>query len=94
MVSLINVPFKQVPSSEIGSNRFGSLARNSTDDNINGRFGETALSPEVDASYTSPTGETMPLSQWRTKYTVLRASDTIVSAIPFSGGQELQLRRV
>ena len=94
MVSLINVPFKQVPSSEIGSNRFGSLARNSTDDNINGRFGETALTPEVDASYTSPTGETLPLSQWRTKYTVLRHSDTMVSAIPFSGGPELQLRRV
>ncbi|MHA1286790.1 MAG: hypothetical protein ACTSPB_05230 [Candidatus Thorarchaeota archaeon] len=94
MVSLINVPFKQVPSAEIGSNRFGSLARNSTDDNINGRFGETALTPEVDASYTASSGETMPLSQWRTKYTVLRHSDTMVSAIPFSGGPELQLRRV
>ena len=36
----------------------------------------------------------MPLSQWRTKYTVLRHSDTTVSAIPNSGGVELQLRRV
>ena len=94
MVSLINAPFVQVPSSEIGSNRFGSLARNSVDENINGRFGETALTPEVDASYTASSGETMPLSQWRTKYTVLRHSDTMVSAIPFSGGPELQLRRV
>ncbi len=94
MVSLINVPFQEVATSDIGSNRFGSLARNSTDDNVNARFGETALTPEVDASYTSPTGETMPLSQWRTKYTVLRHSDTTVSAIPFSGGVELQLRRV
>tara|TARA_B110000305_G_C19309224_1_gene573180 strand:- start:173 stop:1033 length:861 start_codon:yes stop_codon:yes gene_type:complete len=94
MVSLINVPFTEVPSSEVGSNRFGSLARNSVDENINGRFGEVALSPEVDASYTAPSGETMPLSQWRTKYTVLRHSDTTVSAIPNSGGVELQLRRV
>ena len=94
MVSLVNAPFVQVPSSEVGSNRFGSLARNSVDENINGRFGETALSPEVDASYTASSGETMPLSQWRTKYTVLRHSDTMVSAIPLSGGQELQLRRV
>ena len=94
MVSLINVPFEEVATSDIGSNRFGSLARNSTDDNVNARFGETALTPEVDASYTSSTGETMPLSQWRTKYTILRHSDTTVSAIPFSGGVELQLRRV
>ena len=94
MVSLINVPFQEIATSDIGSNRFGSLARNSTDDNVNARFGETALSPEVDASYTSSTGETMPLSQWRSKYTVLRHSDTTVSAIPFSGGVELQLRRV
>ena len=94
MVSLINVPFNEVAQSDIGSNRFGSLARNSTDDNVNARFGQTALNPEVDASYTSPTGETMPLSQWRSKYTVLRHSDTTVSAIPFSGGVELQLRRV
>ena len=51
MVSLIDTPFVSVPSSETGSNRFGSLARNSVDDAINGRFGETALAPEVDASY-------------------------------------------
>ena len=50
MVSLINVPFQEVATSDIGSNRFGSLARNSTDDNVNARFGETALTPEVDAS--------------------------------------------
>lgn len=94
MVSMITVPFVEVPSTESGSNRFGSLARNSVDDSINGRFGEVALTPEVDASYTSSDGETMSLSQWRTKYTVLRHSDTMVSAIPFSGGPELQLRRV
>ena len=94
MVSLIDTPFVSVPSSETGSNRFGSLARNSVDDSINGRFGETALAPEVDASYMSSDGTTMPLSQWRSKYTVLRHSDTMVSAIPFGGGVELQLRRV
>ncbi len=94
MVSLVDAPFVTVPDSETGSNRFGSLARNSVDDAVNGRFGETALTPEVDASYTDMDGNTKPLSQWRTQYTVLRHSDTMVSAIPFSGGKELHLRRV
>lgn len=95
LVSMINTPFLTPPSGDVGGNRIGSLARNSTDDNVNGRLGEVALSPDVDSSYLdTSTGRTMPLSQWRSTHTILRISDTLVSAIPFSGGFETQLRRV
>jgi hypothetical protein len=92
---MIDTPFLTPPSGDVGGNRIGSLARNSTDDNVNGRLGEVALSPDVDSSYLdTSTGRTLPLSQWRSTHTILRISDTMVSAIPFSGGFETQLRRV
>jgi hypothetical protein len=95
LVSMIDTPFLTPPSGDVGGNRIGSLARNSTDDNVNGRLGEVALSPDVDSSYLdTSTGRTLPLSQWRSTHTILRISDTMVSAIPFSGGFETQLRRV
>jgi len=95
LVSMINTPFLTPPSGDVGGNRIGSLARNSTDDSVNGRLGEVALSPDVDSSYLDvSSGRTLPLSQWRTTHTILRISDTMVSAIPFSGGFETQLRRV
>ena len=106
-VTPYNIPFVTPPSENIGSNRFGDLTVNSESDALNGRFGQPALDPDVDASYMATSvsagylngdaagmGTTMPLSSWRAGYQLSRISDTEVKAIPFSGGMELMLRRV
>ncbi len=98
LVSMIDAPFPVVLEAYDGSNRFGSLSRNSTDDSVNGRTGKLALSPDADAFYTATGGVsnqlTKTLSEWRIQYTILRYTDTTVKAIPRSGGEELMLMRV
>ncbi len=83
----------EVTSEQDGDNRFGSLSRNSTDSNINGRFGELALDPTINSGYTDGKS-TKSLDDWRRSYQLLRISDTQVRGIPMSGGEELLLRRV
>lgn len=94
MVSYVNAPFVEVDGSEDGDNRFGDMSRNSVDSNINGRYGELSLDPTVNSGYTDGYGSTKSLGDWRQSYNLLRISDTMVRAIPMSGGEELLLRRV
>ena len=70
------------------------MSRNSVDSNINGRYGELSLDPTVNSGYTDGYGSTKSLGDWRQSYNLLRISDTMVRAIPMSGGEELLLRRV
>lgn len=93
MVSYVNAPFKEVVTQQDGDNRFGSLSRNSTDGDLNGRFGQLSLDPSINSGYTDG-ASTKTLDGWRQSYNLLRISDTMVRAIPMSGGEELLLRRV
>lgn len=93
-VSGVNAPFVVPPTDSFGSNRFGSLTRNSDASSINGRFGKTSLSPDQDASYVdTSTGRTAPLSSWRNQGTIVQSSDTEAMLIP-NGGANIYLRRV
>ena len=93
-VTGVNAPFVTPPSDGFGSNRFGSLTRNSDASTVNGRFGKTALSPDQDASYTdTSSGRTATLSSWRTQGTIVQSSDTEATLIP-NGGATIYLRRV
>jgi len=94
MVSMVDAPFIVSDAPEQGANRFGSLSRESGEENYNGRLGKLALEPSVNASYTGPDGTTASLDQWSRTHTLLRHSDTTVQAIPMSGGFEIMLRRV
>ena len=94
MVSIVDAPFIVSDAPEQGANRFGSLSRESGEENYNGRMGKLSLEPSVNASYTGPDGTTAPLDQWSRTHTLLRHSDTTVQAIPLSGGIEIMLRRV
>lgn len=94
MVSLVDAPFVTPPASAAGDNRFGDLNRVSDEENYSGRFGKAALDPSVNAGYTDGYGNTRSLEQWSRTHTILRHTDTMVSAIPLSGGEELRLRRV
>ena len=94
MVSYVNAPFVEVDGSPDGDNRFGDMSRNSVDSNINGRYGELSLDPTVNSGYTDGYGMTKSLGDWRQSFNLLRISDTMVRAIPMSGGEELLLRRV
>lgn len=93
LVSYVNAPFKEVASVVDGDNRFGDMARNSVDGDLNGRFGQLSLDPSVNSGYTDG-ASTKSLDGWRQSYNLLRISDTMVRAIPMSGGEELLLRRV
>jgi hypothetical protein len=94
-VTGVNAPFITPPTDSFGSNRFGSLTRNSDASAVNGRFGKTSLSPDQDASYScGSTGRTMPLSSWRNEGTIIQSSDTEVALIPRTGGATTYLRRV
>lgn len=64
------------------------------DSNINGRYGELSLDPTVNSGYTDGYGKTASLGEWRQGFNLLRISDTMVRGIPFSGGEEVMLRRV
>ena len=57
-------------------------------------MGKLSLDPAVNSSYVGPDGTTKSLEEWSRSHTILRHSDTMVQAIPSSGGFELQLRRV
>jgi len=93
-VTGVMAPFTAPPADTFGSNRFGSLTRNSDASSINGRFGKTSLSPDQDASYVdTSTGRTAPLSSWRTEGTIIQSSDTEAMLIP-KGGATTYLRRV
>jgi len=93
-VTGVNAPFVSPPSDGFGSNRFGSLTRNSDASTVNGRFGKTSLSPDQDASYVdTSSGRTAPLSSWRTEGTIVQSSDTEAMLIP-KGGMTIYLRRV
>lgn len=93
-VSGVMVPFTAPAANAYGSNRFGSLTRNSDASSINGRFGKTSLSPDQDASYVdTSTGRTAPLSSWRNEGTIVQSSDTEAMLIP-TGGANIYLRRV
>ena len=94
MVSMVDAPFIVSDAPEQGANRFGSLARESGEENYNGRMGKLALDPSVNASYVGSDGSTQSLDQWSRTHTLLRHSDTTVQAIPMSGGIETMLRRV
>ncbi len=94
MVSIVDAPFIVSDAPEQGANRFGSLSRESGEENYNGRMGKLSLEPSVNASYTGPDGTTASLDQWSRTHTLLRHSDTTVQAIPLSGGFEIMLRRV
>jgi|LWDU01.1.fsa_nt_gi hypothetical protein len=94
MVSLVDAPFVVSNAPAQGANRFGSLSRESGEENYNGRMGKLALDPSVNASYVGSDGTTASLDQWSRTHTLLRHSDTMVQAIPISGGIEMQLRRV
>ncbi|MAY90159.1 MAG: hypothetical protein CMN00_03115 [Rickettsiales bacterium] len=94
MVSIVDAPFIVSDAPEQGANRFGSLSRESGEENYNGRMGKLSLDPSVNASYTGPDGTTASLDQWSRTHTLLRHSDTTVQAIPQSGGFEIMLRRV
>jgi len=94
MVSIVDAPFIVSDAPEQGANRFGSLSRESGEENYNGRMGKLSLEPSVNASYTGPDGTTASLDQWSRTHTLLRHSDTTVQAIPLSGGFEIILRRV
>tara|TARA_B100000683_G_scaffold274100_1_gene321365 strand:- start:2057 stop:2962 length:906 start_codon:yes stop_codon:yes gene_type:complete len=94
MVSIVDAPFIVSDAPEQGANRFGSLSRESGEENYNGRMGKLSLEPSVNASYTGPDGTTASLDQWSRTHTLLRHSDTTVQAIPISGGFEIMLRRV
>ena len=94
MVSIVDAPFIVSDAPEQGANRFGSLSRESGEENYNGRMGKLSLEPSVNASYTGPDGTTASLDQWSRTHTLLRHSDTTVQAIPLSGGIEIMLRRV
>ena len=94
-VTGVNAPFVTPQPDSFGSNRFGSLTRNSDASTVNGRFGQPSLSPDQDASYTcGATGRTMPLSSWRTEGTIIQSSDTEAALIPRTGGATTYLRRV
>jgi len=78
-----------------GGNRFGSLNRNSDSSTVNGRFGQSSLNPDVNASYVgSLSGRTASLSSWRAGGTIIQTSDTEARYIPHGGGEEEFLRRV
>ncbi len=94
MVSIVDAPFIVSDAPEQGANRFGSLSRESGEENYNGRMGKLSLEPSVNASYTGPDGTTASLDQWSRTHPLLRHSDTTVQAIPLSGGFEIMLRRV
>ena len=94
MVSLVDAPFIVSDTPKQGANRFGSLSRESGEENYNGRMGKLSLDPAVNSSYVGPDGTTKSLEEWSRSHTILRHSDTMVQAIPSSGGFELQLRRV
>ena len=94
MVSLVDAPFVTPPASTAGDNRFGDLNRVSDEENYSGRFGKSALDPSVNSGYTDGYGTTRSLEEWSRSHTILRHTDTMVSAIPLSGGEELRLRRV
>lgn len=94
MIPPAEVPFKEVGSAFIGSNRFGDLPALSEEQNLNGRQGQPSLNPNVNAGYTdTSTGLTKTLSNWRTTHIIMRVSDTEVRAIPQNGGLETFLRR-
>jgi hypothetical protein len=94
MVSLVDAPFIVSDVPKQGANRFGSLSRESGEENYNGRMGKLSLDPAVNSGYVGPDGTTKSLEEWSRSYTILRHSDTMVQAIPLSGGFEIQLRRV
>lgn len=98
MVDTATTGWQEEPNYTDGGNRFGSLSRQSGDDDVNGRMGKVALDPDVNAAYIGlgPEGNsiTQTLNSWRMTHNITRQTDTTVMAISKSSGPTQFLRRV
>jgi hypothetical protein len=98
VVETATTPWKEEPNYTQGGNRFGSLARQSGEDDVNGRMGKVALDPDVNSAYmgTGADGNaiTQTLNSWRMTHNIQRQSDTEIMAISKSSGPTQFLRRV
>lgn len=98
MVETATTEWQEEPNYTDGGNRFGSLSRQSGDDDVNGRMGQEALDPDVNASYMgigeSGNSITQSLAMWRMSHNIQRQTDTTVMAMSKSSGPTQFLRRV
>lgn len=78
--------------SRAGDNQVNS---STTSETLNGVLGQPALPPGTNESYLDMSNGTVKtVAEWRRSHTMLAQSDTLIRAVPFSGGIECMLRRV
>jgi len=78
--------------SRVGDNQANSSTASEA---LNGVLGQPALPPGTNESYLDmSTGTVRTAAEWRTNHAMNVQSDTLIRAVPMSGGMDLMLRRV